>query len=121
MPVLAGFAGHVPSALPLHYPNATYTNSPDWCGFPPQYGSDLLLEATDPLFMTIGTAFHKMMLEDFGDPTGLETPVFNADTFNEMQPNSADPVYLKASNAATYGAMVAADPRSLYMMQGKCG
>ena len=35
-PVLAGFAGHVPRAMTTHYPNATYTRSPDWCGFEPQ-------------------------------------------------------------------------------------
>lgn len=58
-----------------------------------RYGSDELLEATDPLFSVIGAKFNKMTLEDFGDPTGLETPVFNADMYNEMDPNSADPTY----------------------------
>jgi hypothetical protein len=30
-PVLPGFAGHVPSALPRIFPNASYTDSSDWC------------------------------------------------------------------------------------------
>ena len=78
-PVLAGFAGHVPTALAAHFPASNFTKSSDWCGFDPvKYGADLLLQATDPLFMTLGTALNKATLEDFGDPTGLETPVFNA-------------------------------------------
>ena len=35
-PVLAGFAGHVPRAMRTHFPGAKFTNSPDWCNFPPQ-------------------------------------------------------------------------------------
>lgn len=34
-----------------------------------------------------------------------------------MTPNSGDPVYLKACNAATYAAMVAASPNARYLMQ----
>ena len=118
VPVLAGFAGHVPTALKTHFPNASYTQSSDWCGFDPaKYGADLLLEATDPLFITLGAALNKATLEDFGDPTGKETPVFNADMFNEMVPNESDPAYLAASNAAIFGAMTAANPASVYMMQ----
>jgi alpha-N-acetylglucosaminidase len=116
-PVLAGFAGHVPRAMQAHYPNAKFQNSPDWCGFPPQYGSDALLEPTDPLFTTIGAQFHKMVLEDYGDPTGLETPIFNADQFNEMEPSNGTSAYLTAANAAVYSAMTAANPRSVYLMQ----
>ena len=78
-PVLPGFAGHVPRAMAARYPNATWSNSPDWCGFEPRYGSDTLLEAVDPLFTTLGARFNAMVLEDYGDPTGLESPVFNAD------------------------------------------
>jgi hypothetical protein len=117
VPVLAGFAGHVPRALQWHYPNASFTNSSDWCSFPPQYGSDSLLEPTDPLFASISSSYHKMALEDFGDPTGQETPVFNSDMFNEMDPNSDDLTYLKDANAAVYQGMVAADNRSVLLQQ----
>ena len=116
-PVLAGFAGHVPAALEIHFPASNFTHSSDWCGFEPQYGSDTLLEATDPLFATLGTAMNRATLEDYGDPTGMETPVFNADMYNEMDPNSADPAYLTACNAAVHDAMTAANPASVYMMQ----
>ena len=115
-PVLAGFAGHVPSALQAHFPASNFTHSSDWCGFDPvKYGADALLEATDPLFQTLGAALNKATLEDYGDPTGQETPVFNADMFNEMNPNDSDPAYLAASNAAIYSAMTAADASAVYV------
>ena len=117
-PVLAGFAGHVPDAVQTHFPNASYTHSSDWCGFDPtKYGADTLLQATDPLFQTLGAMLNKATLEDFGDPSGLETPVFNADMYNEMAPNNGDPAYLTASNAAIYSAMTAANPSAVYLMQ----
>jgi hypothetical protein len=37
--------------------------------------------------------------------------------YNEMDPGSTDLNFLKTANAAVYGAMTAADPRSIYMMQ----
>ena len=41
----------------------------------------------------------------------------NSDAFNEMDPSSPDASFLKASNAAVYNAMTAADPRATYVMQ----
>lgn len=41
-------------------------------------------------------------------------------SFNEMDPSSSDPVYLKETNAAIYNAMIAADPRATFVMQGWC-
>jgi alpha-N-acetylglucosaminidase len=118
VPVLAGFAGHVPDALETHFPNSSFTHSSDWCGFDPKlYGADTLLEATDPLFQTLGSAMNAATLADFGDPTGLETPIFNADMYNEMEPNNADPAYLAQCNAAIYTAMTSANPKALYLMQ----
>lgn len=111
-------------------------------GFPEQYGSDALLEPTDPLFLEassemgslwkgrgekiflrfrscfqIGSAFNSMILEDYGDPTGLEHPVFNGDMFNEMEPGNSDPGYLQAANNAVFMAMQAANPNAIYLMQ----
>ena len=34
-----------------------------------------------------------------------------------MEPSSSDPAYLEASNAAIFGAMQAANPNSIYLMQ----
>ena len=35
-----------------------------------------------------------------------------------MDPSSSEASFLKASNAAVYGAMTAANPKSTYVMQG---
>jgi len=117
-PVLPGFAGHVPAGLQRVFPNASYTHSSDWCGFNATYGSVALLEPSDPVYVTVGTAINKAILAAFGDPTGQEIPHFNADTFNEMEPNNSSLDYLAACNANMYASMTAADPRAVYVMQG---
>ena len=118
VPVLPGFAGHVPAGMERVFPNAHFSNSPDWFGFKKPYGSVTLLEPTDPVYLTVGTAINKAILAAFGDPTGAEIPVFNADTFNEMPPKNTSLVYLKDANANMYAAITAADSRAIYLMQG---
>lgn len=108
----------MPSALQRIFPNANYTQSADWANFPAPYGSVTFLEPADPLYVTLGAEFNKRILALFGDPTGQQIPIFNSDQYNEMEPNNSTAEYLAASNNATYAAMLAADPRSLYMMQG---
>ena len=116
-PVLPGFAGHVPNALAALYPAHNFTSQSGWGNFNATYSDVTLLEPTDPLFQQLGADFHAMLLAEYGDPTGEEVPFFNADTFNEMDPSSPDAAYLKACNAAIYQAMVAVDPRAVYVMQ----
>ena len=117
-PVLPGFAGHVPAGMKRVFPNASFTSSSDWCGFNATFGSVALLEPTDPVYVTVGSAINKAILAAFGDPTGLEVPHFNADTFNEMEPNNSSLDYLRECNANMYAAMTAANPRAVYVMQG---
>jgi len=117
-PVLPGFAGHVPAALARVFPAAAFSHSPDWCGFNATYGSVALLEPTDAAFVTVGAAVNRAILAAFGDPSGDEVPVLNADTFNEMVPANGTLAYLAAANANVYAAMVAADARAVYLMQG---
>ena len=81
--------GHVPAALAAHYPGHNFTTSSPWCNFPPQFTGDVLLEPTDPLYVQLGAAFHALILEDYGDPTGLEHPVFNADMCACLLPTAA--------------------------------
>lgn len=141
-PVLPGFAGHVPEALEGLYPNASFTKSAGWGNFNTTYSSVALLEATDPLFTTLGAQFNKLVLALYGDPSGQETPLLNADMYNEMgevwrrwidrglaqhpppalispraDPSSGNATYLADCNAATYAAMTAANPNAIYVMQ----
>jgi len=118
-PVLPGFAGHVPAGLARVFPQANFTVSPAWANFNcSTYGCVTLLDPTDPVFVTVGSTLNKRILAAFGDPSGEEVPMFNADTYNEMNPNSGDLNYLRTANANVYAAMKAADARAVYVMQG---
>jgi alpha-N-acetylglucosaminidase len=118
VPVLPGFAGHVPDALRRLYPTANISASSDWGGVGCVYSCDGLLEASDPLFPTLGAALNAKVLELFGQ--GLPAPLFNADTFNEESPSSGDAAYLAEWNRAVYGAMLSANENSTYVMQAWC-
>ena len=118
VPVLPGFAGHVPDALRRLFPAANISASSDWGGFGCVFSCDALLEASDALFPTLGAALNAKVLELFGQ--GLPAPLFNADTFNEESPSSGDDAYLAGWNQAVYGAMTAANERSTFVMQAWC-
>merc|ERR1712137_941325 len=108
--VLPGFAGHVPLALGQQ---AQVSRSPGWFGFHGRYGEVGLLEAADPLFWEVGSAFIEIQTEEFGTDH-----FYNADTFNEMRPVSTDAAYVSVWGTAVYGAMAAADPDAVWFVQG---
>jgi len=118
VPVLPGFAGHVPDALRRLYPTANISASSDWGGVGCVFSCDALLEASDPLFPTLGAALNAKVLELYGQ--GIPAPLFNADTFNEESPASGDDAYLYGWNRAIYGAMLSASENSTYVMQAWC-
>lgn len=80
----AGFAGHIPEAIVTMFPNASVTRSADWNGFNATYGSDWLLQPTDPLYNTIATTFYSTLIKEFGTDH-----FYNMDTFNEMGASQA--------------------------------
>ena len=111
--VLPGFAGHVPAALLRIYPNASYARSAEWGHFGTTYSEDYLLEPTDKLFVELGKKYYDTLIGEFGTDH-----IFNADTYNEMQPSSTDLSFLKESNEAIYNAMKSADSDAVFLMQG---
>ncbi|KAK3591261.1 hypothetical protein CHS0354_010626 [Potamilus streckersoni] len=113
IPVVPGFAGHVPKAINRLYPTANYTVNGDWLGFPKNYCCTYQLEFNDPLFQKIGTMFIQEMKAEYG-----VDHVYNADSFNELIPRSSDPDYIRSSGKAIYNAMVQADPQAIWLMQG---
>lgn len=113
IPVLPGFAGHVPQAITRVFPNASVSRLGNWGRFNQSYCCTYLLDFQDPLFQQIGTAFINEMKSEFG-----VDHIYNADSFNEMEPKSSDPSYLKTSGAAVYRAMTSADPDAIWLMQG---
>ena len=111
--ILPGFAGHVPKGLQRIYPSAKLTRNAQWGRFGANYSEDYLLEPTDPLFLTLGEQFYKMLAEEFGSDH-----YFNADTYNEMNPSSSDLTFLKETNMAIYNAMAKVDSEAVFVMQG---
>lgn len=118
-PALGAFAGHVPASFAAKFPGAKISRSPDWAGFDAanpdtaQYADVYLLEPTDPMFATVGSRFIALQANVYGTDH-----IYQADTYNEMSPPTRDTDYLKRSSAAVYGAMAAADPSAVWLMQG---
>ena len=111
--VLPGFAGHVPAGLKRIYPNASYTQTAGWGNFNQTYSDDYLLEPTDPLFLELGEKYYQVLIEEFGTDH-----VFNADTYNEMDPSSTNLTFLADTNKAIYTAMATVDKDAIFLMQG---
>ncbi|XP_021363581.1 alpha-N-acetylglucosaminidase-like isoform X1 [Mizuhopecten yessoensis] len=113
IPVLPGFAGHVPSAITRIFPNANVSHLPDWGHFNSSFCCNLLLDFSDPLFKRIGHEVVKEMLNEFGTDH-----VYNIDTFNEMLPKSSSPTYLAQSAKTVFEALTSADQQAVWLMQG---
>eukprot|EP00118_Oscarella_pearsei_P003618 m.15082 g.15082 ORF g.15082 m.15082 type:complete len:759 (+) comp26171_c0_seq1:20-2296(+) len=115
IPVLPGFAGHVPQAIRRVFPNANVHNLTVWGKFPPDssYCCTPLLEPDDPLFQKIGSLFIKTLISEFGT-----NHIYSADTFNEMTPPSNAPAYLAKSSQGVYQGMVGGDSEAVWLMQG---
>lgn len=118
-PALSAFAGHVPAAFATHFPSAKISRSPDWAGFDladpvtAPYADVWLLDPAEPLFVEVGKRFIELQTATYGTDH-----IYQADTFNEIAPPTHDPDYLRASSAAVYAAMAAADPSAIWLMQG---
>ncbi|XP_012945530.1 alpha-N-acetylglucosaminidase [Aplysia californica] len=112
-PVLPGFAGHVPQNLTRVFPNANVTRMRRWSQFNSTYTATYLLQFEDPLFQKIGGMFIQEMTLEFGTDH-----VYNADTFNEMEPLSSDPKYIRSAGKAVYSGLLAGDPQAIWLMQG---
>ncbi|BFY99944.1 hypothetical protein BsWGS_02985 [Bradybaena similaris] len=113
IPVLPAFAGHVPSAITRVFPHANVTKSHSWNHFNSTYTQLSLLDFQDPLFTTIG----KLVIDAMRDEFGIDH-IYNSDTFNEMEPASKDPQYLRAAGSAVFNAMLAGDEQAVWLMQG---
>ncbi|XP_069126047.1 alpha-N-acetylglucosaminidase-like [Argopecten irradians] len=113
IPVLPGFAGHVPSTITRLFPNARVSHLPDWGHFNSSFCCDLLLDFDDPLFKRVGHEVIKEMLNEFGTDH-----VYNIDTFNEMLPKSNSSTYLAQSAKSVFDALTSADPQAVWLMQG---
>ncbi|MBN2023415.1 MAG: alpha-N-acetylglucosaminidase [Pirellulales bacterium] len=109
-PVLQGFTGHVPAGFKEKFPGAKFGQLAGWSGFRP---GTHFVEPMDPLFAEVGKAFVEEQTRLFGTDH-----LYAADTFIEMRPPSDDPAFLASLGKAIHGAMQAADPEAIWVMQG---
>ncbi|XP_074117693.1 alpha-N-acetylglucosaminidase-like [Sminthopsis crassicaudata] len=111
--VLPAFAGHVPKAFTRVFPQANVTHLGMWGHFNCTYSCSYLLAPEDPLFPVVGSLFLRELIQEYGTDH-----IYNADTFNEMEPPSSEPAYLAATTAAVYEAMIAVDVDAVWLLQG---
>ena len=74
-----------------------------------------LLDPADPLFPEIGRRFVELQQTAYGLDV---THMYSADTYNEMDPQTRDPDYLRQASAGVVNGMRAADPAAVWVMQG---
>lgn len=108
-PVLPAFTGHVPPSFSKRFPNAKLKRTNWGSGFRDVY----ILDASDPLFETIGKQFIEEQTELYGTDH-----LYSADTFNENIPPTDDPTYLDAMSKRVFESMALGDPRAVWVMQG---
>jgi alpha-N-acetylglucosaminidase len=109
-PVLQGFTGHVPESISSLFPAARVHKTGDWsAGFPGTY----FLDPLDPLFQRIGKRFIERQTELFGTDH-----YYAADSFNEINPPTDDPVFCRNMGRAVYESMRSADPAAVWVLQG---
>lgn len=108
-PILQGFTGHVPEALKVIFPNAQLHRTTPWAGMPGTW----FLDPRSPLFQQIGRSFIKKQVRRYGTDH-----LYNADCFNEINPHTNDPAYIKEVGKAVFRAMQTADPEAIWVFQG---
>jgi alpha-N-acetylglucosaminidase len=113
-PVLPSFTGFVPRAISRVQPNASVVIGSQWNNFPSEYTEDSFLEPTDPLFTTLQKSFIAKQRKAYGNVSHIYT----LDQYNENNPSSSDPDYLRNISHSTWQSLKAADPEAIWVMQG---
>ena len=108
-PVLQSFTGHVPAAFKQRFPTSKLKQTNWTNGFDDTY----ILDTEDPMFEQIGRKFLQVQTKLYGTDH-----LYSADTFNENEPPTDDPAYLSALSLRIHQAMVKADPKAVWVMQG---
>lgn len=108
-PVLPAFTGHVPAAFKQRFPNAKLKQTNWKNGFADTY----ILDSEDPIFAQIGKRFLEVQKGLYGTDH-----YYSADTFNENEPPSDDPVFLSKLSKRVYEGMRNADIDAVWVMQG---
>jgi alpha-N-acetylglucosaminidase len=108
-PVLPAFAGHVPQELKRIYPDARISKLTKWGGFTEDYICSFL-DPMDPLFPKIQSLFLAKQKELYGTDH-----IYGIDLFNEVQPPSLDPEYLKRVGNGVYKTLEKSDKKAVWL------
>ncbi|MGN1245931.1 MAG: alpha-N-acetylglucosaminidase, partial [Muribaculaceae bacterium] len=108
-PVLPGFAGHVPAELKDIFPDANIKYLGAWGGFDDQYRCHFL-DPSEPLFAKI----QKLFLEEQTRLFGTDH-IYGVDPFNEVDPPSWEPEYLKRISTQMYRTLTAVDKDAIWL------
>lgn len=121
-PIMPSFQGFVPRKLPEKYPNSSFVNASNWNEMD-RFSKVTTVLPTEPLFTTLSQQFIQLQRAMYKDE-GIDLDIGAAhnyyllDLYNEMQPSCTDPACLQAISAGVMKAMQAADPKSVWTMQG---
>ena len=108
-PVLPAFAGHVPAELKRLYPETNIQYLGEWAGFADTYRCHFL-NPEEPLFAKI----QKMFLDEQTRLFGTDH-IYGVDPFNEVDPPSWEPKYLKNVSKNMFNTLKQADPKAEWM------
>lgn len=105
-PVLPAFSGHVPSQLQRLYPEADIKYLGKWAGFDDRYRCHFL-NPEDSLFAVVQRLYLAEQTRMFGTDH-----VYGVDPFNEVDPPSWEPDYLKDISHNIYRTIADFDPEA---------
>ncbi|KAH1022130.1 hypothetical protein HUJ04_011571 [Dendroctonus ponderosae] len=113
IPIFPAFAGQVPRAFKVLYPETNMTKMSLWNSFPDKYCCPYFIDPNEELFQTIGKLFIEEQIAEYGTDH-----VYNCDSFNEMDPGNGDLTYLSNVGKSIYQAMTSADSDAIWVLQG---
>ncbi|KAF8948668.1 hypothetical protein BGZ47_003314 [Haplosporangium gracile] len=121
-PIMPSFQGFVPRKLPEKYPDSKFVFASNWNEMG-KFSKVTSILPTESLFATLSHQFiqlQRAMYKDEGIDLDNGTPqnYYLLDLYNEMLPSCTDPACLQAITAGVMKAMKAADPKSVWTMQG---
>ncbi|MCP5054126.1 MAG: alpha-N-acetylglucosaminidase [bacterium] len=108
-PILQGFTGHVPAAIKKAFPQAKILQTTPWAGMPGTW----FLDPRDPLFQRIGKLFIRTQTRFYGTDH-----LYNTDSFNEVNPPTNNPAFIRQMGEAIYNALKSSDPQAIWVFQG---
>jgi alpha-N-acetylglucosaminidase len=114
LPILPAFPGFVPRGTRRLFPDAKIVNGSKWTNFPDQYTNDTFLDPLDPLFADLQRRFIIKQREVYGDVSNF----YALDQYNEIDPLSNDPSYLRNISTNTWKTLKSADEEAVWVMQG---